>query len=105
MVAGSTSSPPGPWIARADYGALLAYVLPVVGAAWVAPDAVTSTGEVRRPAPIWWGLGLGWLVQLVVVAWFGQLAPGPVLVAEPDLGLASAAVPVVARAGLVVGAA
>lgn len=105
MVSGATASPPGRWWMPANYGALLAFVVPVVAAPWVAPDTVASTGEVRRPSPLWWSLGIGWMIQLAVLAWFGQLAPAATLALDPRIGLDSAAIPLVARIGLVVGAA
>ncbi|MEQ1507797.1 MAG: hypothetical protein ABMB14_36550, partial [Myxococcota bacterium] len=103
-LSGPTSHPPGPWIAPADYGSLLAYVFPVAAAVWVAPDPIAATGEVRRSSVGWVALGLGWLVQLAAIAWFTQVAPGAALIASPRIGLDGAAVPALARIGLVVGA-
>lgn len=104
-LAGPASARAGAWLAPADYGGLLAWVVPVAAAVWVAPDGVAATGEVRRPSPAWWALGIGWLAQLAVVAWFTQVAPSATLIASPRLAIDGAAIPVVARLGLVVGAA
>jgi solute carrier family 12 sodium/potassium/chloride transporter 2 len=105
MLAGPASARTGGWLLAADYGGLLAYVVPVAAAVWVAPDGVAITGETRRPAQLSWSLAVAWLVQLALIAWFSQVATAKELVADPQIGLNSAAVPLAARLGMVIGAA